>query len=68
MAKLTARARAKLPAKDFAGPGRSFPMQDASHQRAAISGATRAQHAGNISAGKAASIKSQARAKLRQGK
>lgn len=31
MAKLTAKARKALPAKDFAGPGRSFPVENKSH-------------------------------------
>ena len=39
-------------------------MQDPSHQRAAISGATRSEHAGNISTSEEAAIKAKARAKL----
>lgn len=31
MAKLSAAARKKLPASDFGGPDRSFPMPDKSH-------------------------------------
>jgi hypothetical protein len=31
MAKLTAAARKKLPASDFGGPGRSYPMPDRAH-------------------------------------
>ena len=31
MAKLTAKTRNALPAKDFAGPGRSFPIEDRNH-------------------------------------
>jgi transposase len=37
MAKLSAKARKKLPAKDFAGPDRSFPIEDKNHARAALS-------------------------------
>lgn len=37
MAKLTARARKALPAKSFAGPHRSYPIQNASHARNALS-------------------------------
>lgn len=37
MAKLTAKARNALPAKDFAGPDRSYPIKDASHARNALS-------------------------------
>lgn len=66
--KLTMAKRKKMPRKDFAGGGpkgaHGFPMNDAKHQRLAISGATRSQRAGNISASKAESIKAQARHKL----
>ncbi len=36
MAKLTSKGRNSLPAKDFAGPKRSFPIPDASHARNAL--------------------------------
>ena len=36
MAKLTAKARKALPDSDFAGPGRSFPVQDKGHVKAAL--------------------------------
>lgn len=36
MAKLNAKARNALPAKDFAGPGRSFPIENESHARNAL--------------------------------
>jgi hypothetical protein len=36
MTKLTAKARNKIPAKDFAGPDRSYPVEDASHARNAL--------------------------------
>lgn len=61
MAKLTAKGRAAIPKSKFAGPGRSFPVEDKVHARMAISGATRSERAGNISAGTAARIKSKAR-------
>jgi hypothetical protein len=64
MSKLTSGERAHLPAKDFAGPNRSFPVENKSHARAAISGATRAEHAGHISPSQEAHIKSEARAVL----
>jgi hypothetical protein len=53
-----------MPGKDFAGPGRSFPISDANYARLAISGATRSEHAGNISPAEEAKIKAAARAKL----
>jgi len=43
MSKLTAKKRNRLPAKDFAGPDRSFPIEDKAHARAALS---RAAHKG----------------------
>jgi hypothetical protein len=36
MAKLSAAARRKLPASTFAGPGRSFPIPDQGHAKAAL--------------------------------
>ena len=37
MAKLKAAERNKLPAKDFAGPDRSYPIEDKAHARSAKS-------------------------------
>jgi hypothetical protein len=67
MAKLTAAKRKAMPKKEFAGPGKSFPVNDKKHARLAISGATRSENAGNISASTAAKIKAKARAKLADG-
>lgn len=36
MAKLSSSKRNSLPSKDFAGPGRSYPINDASHARNAL--------------------------------
>lgn len=36
MGRLTTKGRDKLPAKDFAGPGRSYPINDRSHARNAL--------------------------------
>lgn len=36
MAALTSKERKKLPTKDFAGPDRSYPIQDKSHARNAL--------------------------------
>lgn len=44
MAKLTAAKRNALPASDFAGPGRSYPINDMSHSRNALARAS--QNAG----------------------
>jgi hypothetical protein len=43
MAKLTSKARNMLPAKDFGGPDRSYPLNDATHARNALARAS--QHA-----------------------
>lgn len=43
MGKLKAKQRNALPAKDFAGPYRSYPINDASHARNALARAS--QHA-----------------------
>jgi hypothetical protein len=37
MAPLTTKTRNALPTKSFAGPDRSYPIQDASHARNALS-------------------------------
>ncbi|HZP68365.1 MAG TPA: hypothetical protein VFB29_00350 [Pseudolabrys sp.] len=68
MARLSSLARKQLPARDFAGPNRSFPINDKTHARLAISGATRSERAGNISPEREAEIKRKARAKLGEGK
>lgn len=36
MAKLSSKARKKLPAGDFAGPDRSYPIPDKGHARNAL--------------------------------
>ena len=37
MARLTTEKRRAIPSKDFAGPDRSYPINDASHARNALS-------------------------------
>lgn len=64
MAVLSAADRRGIPEKQFAGPGRSFPIEDKTHARMAISGATRSERAGNISPEEEARIKAKAREKL----
>lgn len=49
MTKLTTKARNKLPTKDFAGPDRSYPVQDQSHAANAKSRASEAYNKGHIS-------------------
>lgn len=62
--KLTSGKRKSMPKSSFAGPGRSFPVNDKTHARLAISGATRSERAGNISKTEEQKIKSKARNKL----
>ncbi len=40
MSLLTAKRRNSLPSKEFAGPNRSYPIQDASHARNALARAS----------------------------
>lgn len=69
MTVLTSAKRKRMPKAAFGIPGkRAFPMNDAVHERLAISGASRAEHAGNISASTAERIKAEARAKLKRGR
>ena len=65
MTVLTAAKRKKMPANEFAAGKGHFPINDANHARLAISGATRAEHAGNISTSEEAKIKAKARQKLK---
>lgn len=49
MAKLTTKTRNSLPAKDFAGPGRSYPIENKSHAINAKARASEMAHKGKIS-------------------
>ncbi len=55
MAKLTAKARKALPAKSFAGPDRSYPINNMSHARNALS---------RVSANGTEALKAEVRAKV----
>ena len=50
MAKLTSSGRSNLPKKDFAGPGRSFPIENKAHAKAAILDSKFAKDPGAIKA------------------
>lgn len=67
MSKLSTKARAKLPKKDFAGPGRSYPVNDRSHAANAKARATQMVAKGKLSPGAAAKIKAKAN-KVLKGK
>lgn len=49
MAKLTTKARKALPASSFAGPNRSYPVNDKSHAANAKARASQAVNAGRMS-------------------
>lgn len=63
--KLSAAMRRGLKPSVFALPGGRFPINDDNHARAALSGASRALHAGNISEAQKEEIDAKARAKLK---
>lgn len=64
MATLSASDRKKMPAGEFAGPGRSFPVPDKNHARLAIAMASRSKNAGHISAAVASQVVAKAKRKL----
>ena len=64
MAKLTAKARKALPDSAFAGPNRSYPVQDRGHAIAAKSRASAAVNKGRMSKGQEAKIDAAANRKL----
>lgn len=64
MARLTAKDRAALPKSTFAGPGRSFPIPDKNHARAALQDLPRAK---GLSSAEKAKIHARAEAKLGHG-
>ena len=68
MAKLTAAARKKLPASTFAGPGRSYPVNDRTHAANAKARATQQVKKGNLSPAAAAKIRARANKVLGKGK
>lgn len=64
MSKLTAAGRAKIPAKDFAGPDRTYPVEDRGHAIAAKSRASAAVNAGRMSKAEEKAIDTKANRKL----
>ena len=65
MAKLTTKSRDRLPAKDFAGPGRSYPVENKSHARDAKARASGAVNAGRMSKSEEKRIDAKADRKLK---
>jgi hypothetical protein len=66
MAKLTTKARKALPSKDFAGPGRSYPVENRSHAIAAKGRATQQWTEGKLSASARDKIVAKANQKLKR--
>ena len=60
MSALTAKARKNIPSDKFALPGGRFPVENKSHARAALSGASRALGVGNITPAQAAKVRHKA--------
>lgn len=65
MAKLTTKARKALPKGDFAGPDRSYPINDKRHAANAKARATQMVKKGKLSPAAAAKIKAAANRKLK---
>jgi hypothetical protein len=68
MAKLTTKDRKALPASKFAGPDRSFPVNDKSHAANAKARASQAVNAGRMSKAQEEKIDAKADKVLGKGK
>lgn len=68
MAKLSTKQRKALPASKFAGPGRSYPIEDKSHARNAKARASEMEHKGKLSKSEEERIDRKADAVLHKGK
>jgi hypothetical protein len=68
MTKLTAKSRDKLPKGDFAGPDRSYPVNDKAHARNAKSRASEMEHKGKLSPASKSKIDAKADRILDRGK
>ena len=60
MATLTSKKRNALPASKFAGPDRSYPVNDANHARNALARASQQVKAGNLAPSTAKKIEAKA--------
>lgn len=68
MAKLSSQARKKLPESAFAGPDRSYPIEDKAHARNALARASEMESKGRISKSAESKIDTRARRVLDKGK
>lgn len=60
MSRLTQHGRTEMPKSKFAGPGRSYPVENKSHAVAAKADSTRAVNAGRMSSSEKAKIDAKA--------
>jgi hypothetical protein len=69
MAKLSSKARNKLPKSSFAEPSdRKYPINDKNHAKNALARVAQQENKGNISASAADKVKAKARKVLKKGK
>lgn len=68
MAKLTTKARKKIPADKFAGPDKSYPVEDKAHATNAKARATQMEEAGKLSPSAKSKIDAKANKVLAKGK
>ena len=68
MAVLTTSQRKKIPTSKFAGPGRTYPVPDVAHAKAAIIDAAVAEKKGHISAAEEKHIDAMAERVIHQSK
>ena len=63
MSKLTSKSRKALPKKDFAGPGKSYPIPDKDHAKAALMLINK----GNLTPAEKAKVRAKAEKVLHKG-
>ena len=68
MAKLSSGQRKAMPKSEFAGPDKSYPVNDRAHAANAKARATQQVKAGNLSPSTAAKIRAKANRVLGKGK
>lgn len=66
MSKLSAKQRKSMPASEFAGPDKSYPVNDRSHAANAKARSTQAVEAGRMSSGEKSKIDAKANKVLGQ--
>jgi hypothetical protein len=64
MGVLTTKQRKHLQTSQFAGPGRTYPIQDAAHARNALARVAQQENAGNLTKTQADAIEAKAHAAL----